>query len=65
MPSFPLAVRMVYAADRAAICPVSADILSSLNVFQCPQLGHLPIHFADSCPQSEHTYTVLSFAIFL
>jgi hypothetical protein len=35
----------------------------SLNVFHCPQAGHLPIHFGDSCPQFEQTYAILSFAI--
>ena len=37
--------------------------LISLNVFHCPQAGHLPIHFDDSWPQLEHTYAILSFAI--
>lgn len=36
----------------------------SLNVFHWPQLGHLPIHLADSCPQLLHTYAVLVFAIY-
>ena len=35
----------------------------SLNVFHCPQLGHLPIHFVDSCPQLLQTYTVFVFAM--
>jgi hypothetical protein len=43
--------------------PVSAAIFISLNVFHCPQEGHLPIHLGDSCPQFEHTYAVLSFAM--
>lgn len=51
------------AALRAAKLPVSADTRSSLKVFHCPQDGHLPIHFADSCPQLLQTYAVLSFAI--
>ena len=51
------------AADLAAIEPVSPAILISLKVFHCPHEGHLPIHFADSCPQLEHTYAILSFAI--
>ncbi len=59
----PTVPRTDTAADRAAIEPVSADIFISLNVFQRPQLGHLPIHLADSCPQWSHTYAVLSFAI--
>jgi hypothetical protein len=37
--------------------------LISLNVFHWWQLGHLPIHFAESNPQLSHTYAVLSFAI--
>ena len=43
--------RKEVAAWRAACVPVSAEIRISLNVFHCPQLGHLPIHFALSCPQ--------------
>ena len=35
----------------------------SLNVFHWPQLGHLPIHLADSCPQLLQTYAILDFAI--
>jgi hypothetical protein len=54
-----------WAADLAAIEPVSPAILISLKVFHCPQLGHFPIHFDDSCPQLEHTYAILSFAITL
>lgn len=53
----------VWAAALAAIVPLSAAILISLNVFHRPQLGHLPIHLGDSCPHSEHTYAILSFAI--
>jgi hypothetical protein len=44
-----------WAADLAAIEPVSDAMRISLNVFHCPQLGHLPIHFVDSCPQLEQT----------
>ena len=44
------------AADAADAWPaVSAATRISLNVFHWPQLGHLPIHLADSCPQLEHT----------
>jgi hypothetical protein len=42
---------------------VVAATFISLKVFHWPQAGHLPIHFGDSCPQLEHTYAVLSFAI--
>lgn len=58
-----MAERTDCAAERAAVEPVSADTRISLNVFHCPQEGHLPIHFGDSCPQFEQTYIVLSFAI--
>jgi hypothetical protein len=58
-----LAERTDWAAERAAIEPVSDATLNSLNVFHCPQAGHFPIHFADSCPQFEQTYIVLSLAI--
>jgi len=40
-----------------------AATLISLKVFHCPQAGHFPIHFGDSCPQLEQTYAILSFAI--
>jgi len=53
----------VVAADLAAREPVSLAILISLKVFHWPHEGHLPIHFADSCPQFEQTYAILSFAI--
>jgi len=47
--------------------PVADDELGpkfiSLKVFHCPQLGHLPIHFVDSCPQLLQTYAVLVFAM--
>ena len=36
---------------------------TSLKVFHWPQLGHLPIHLALSCPQFSHTYATFSFAI--
>jgi len=52
-----------FAADFAAREPESLEILISLNVFHSPQLGHLPIHLADSCPQLSHTYAILSLAI--
>ena len=58
-----IAERTDWAAERAAFVPVSAETLISLYVFHCPHAGHLPIHFADSCPQLEHTYIVLSLAI--
>ena len=58
-----IAERTDWAAERAAFVPVSEETLISLNVFHCPHAGHLPIHFADSCPQLEHTYIVLSLAI--
>lgn len=57
------ALRNVVAALRAACEPVSAAIRNSLNVFHCPQLGHLPIHFGLSCPQLLQTKAILSFAI--
>ena len=38
---------------------------NSLNVFHCPQLGHLPIHLVLSCPQLSQTNITLSFAILL
>jgi hypothetical protein len=60
-----IAERTDWAAERAAFVPVSAETLISLYVFHCPHAGHLPIHFADSCPQLEHTYIVLSLAISL
>ena len=28
---------------------------AEVKVFHSPQLGHLPIHFVDSCPQLLHT----------
>jgi len=34
---------------------VLAATFISLKVFHSPQLGHLPIHFVDSCPQLLHT----------
>jgi hypothetical protein len=43
-----MAERTDWAADRAAMDPVSAVTRISLNVFHCPQAGHFPIHFADS-----------------
>lgn len=55
--------KSVWAAVVAAAEALSAAIRISLNVFHLPQLGHLPIHFADSCPHSLHTYAILSFAI--
>ena len=55
----------VVAAERAAKLPLSFAILISLKVFHCPQAGHLPIHFADSCPQFSQTYAILSFAMSL
>ena len=55
---------MVMPAFFAACDPESAAILISLNVFHCPQLGHLPIHLALSCPQLLQTYAILSLAIF-
>lgn len=52
------------AAEAAETCPTTSGATRiSLKVFHCPQLGHLPIHFVDSCPQFEHTYAILSFAI--
>ena len=54
---------IVMPAFRAAWVPVSPAIRISLKVFHCPQLGHLPIHLADSCPQLLQTYAILSFAI--
>ena len=47
--------------------PLEGDegMLISLKVFHCPQAGHFPIHFADSCPQFSQTYAILSFAISL
>jgi hypothetical protein len=51
------------AADVATACfRVSATFIS-LNVFHWPQLGHLPIHLAYSCPQFSQTYITFSFAI--
>ena len=49
-------------AARARIPPAT---LNSFIVFHSPQLGHLPTHFADSCPHSSQTYMILSFAIAL
>jgi hypothetical protein len=54
----------VLAAERAAMEPLSLAMRISLNVFHCPHAGHLPIHFALSCPQFEQTYAILSFAMF-
>ena len=51
----PFVLLSTCAAFFAAILPVSAAMRISLNVFHCPQLGHLPIHLADSCPQLLHT----------
>ena len=50
-----------------AVAALGADAatLISRKVFHCPQLGHLPIHFVDSCPQLSQTYAILSFAIIL
>lgn len=47
--------------------PLEGDegMLISLKVFHCPQAGHFPIHFADSCPQFSQTYAILSFAMSL
>ena len=47
--------------------PLEGDegTLISLKVFHCPQAGHFPIHFADSCPQFSQTYAILSFAMSL
>jgi hypothetical protein len=52
------------AAFLAAMVPLSFAMRISLNVFHCPHAGHLPIHFALSCPQFEQTYAILSFAMF-
>ena len=52
------------AAVLAAVVPLSAATRICLNVFHCPQFEQRPIHFCDSCPQLEHTYAILSFAIF-
>ena len=38
--------------EEAAVFPAT---FISLKVFHSPQLGHLPIHFVDSCPQLLHT----------
>ena len=54
---------MVMPALLAACDPESAAMRISLKVFHCPQLGHLPIHLALSCPQLLQTYAILSFAI--
>ena len=50
-------------AGALCSCPVSAAMRISLKVFHCPQLGHLPIHLGESCPQLLQTYAILSFAI--
>ena len=57
--------RTTLAALRAAACPLSLAMRISLKVFHCPHEGHFPIHFADSCPQLEQTYAILSFAMIL
>ena len=51
------------AACRRAPLATTGATRISLKVFHCPQLGHLPIHFTDSCPQLSQTYAVLSFAM--
>ena len=35
------------------------------SVFHSPQEGHFPIHFGESAPQLEQTYTVFAFTILL
>src|SRR5574344_1280057 len=50
-----MAERTDIAADFAACEPVSLEPRIALNVFHCPQLGHLPIHLDDSCPQLSQT----------
>ena len=43
-------MKMAEFNDWAIEEPESDAIRISLNVFHCPQLGHLPIHLGESCP---------------
>ena len=44
---------------RARRRPRPAGTRSSTSVFQAPQAGHCPCHFASCAPQSEQTWTVV------
>ena len=44
--------------------PLETLTFSPTKVFHSPQLGHLPTHLGDSCPQLLQKYAVFTFAIF-